>query len=433
MTNQKAFINNMISFINKSPSQFHATKQACDFLNNAGFTQLFYDTKWDLQPSGKYFFCNHGSEIFAFVMPKTFNQETMNFKMIGSHTDSPVLKIKPDATMNVDDVMVKINTEVYGGPILYTWFDRPLSVAGRVAVNINGKIEMRLIDFQKAIAVLPSVAIHLNREVNEKGLHIANQKELLPVISLSKTEKFDKQVLLNEIAAQIAVNPDDILDYELNFYDTTPGCTIGLNDEFVSSARLDNLSMFYSSIAALSQAAPTDEILIVAGFNHEEIGSATSTGAASGFVPTFIERLYQEIGKSRADFLRSCNASFILSADLSHGFHPNYPDKTDPVLKNMINAGPVIKYNYSQSYATDTESTSQIVLLCKKHKLNFQKNVNHSDVRGGSTIGPKISSLLGCHCVDIGVAVLAMHSIREFGGSEDFFQMYGLMNAFFNN
>ena len=178
MTNQKDFINNMISFINKSPSQFHATKQACDFLNNAGFTQLSYDTKWNLQPSGKYFFSNHGSEIFAFIMPENFNQETLKFKMIGSHTDSPVLKIKPDATMNVDDVMVKINTEVYGGPILYTWFDRPLSIAGRVAVCVDDKIQMKLIDFQKPVAVLPSVAIHLNREVNEKGLCISNQKEL---------------------------------------------------------------------------------------------------------------------------------------------------------------------------------------------------------------------------------------------------------------
>ena len=432
MEKQKKFIDNMLSFINQSPSQFHASEQACSILTKSRFQQLFNDEKWNLQPEGKYFICNHGSEIFAFIMPKDFNVDTLKFKMIGSHTDSPVLKIKPDGIMNVDDVMVKVNTEVYGGPILYSWFDRPLSVAGRVAVNTNNKIEMKLIDFQKAIAVLPSVAIHLNRDVNEKGLHISNQKELLPVISLSKMEKFDKKILLNEIADNIGVNADDILDYELNFYDTTPGCTVGLNDDFVSSARLDNLSMFYSSIEALCNACAGDEILIVAGFNHEEVGSVTSTGAASGFVPAFIERLYQEIGKSRSDFLRACSNSFVLSADLSHGYHPNYPDKTDPVLKNILNAGPVIKYNYSQSYATDTESTSQIILLCKKQNFDYQKNVNHSEVRGGSTIGPKISSLLGCHCVDIGVAVLAMHSIREFGGCKDFYQMYGLMNAFFN-
>ena len=277
MEKQKKFIDSMLSFINQSPSQFHASEQACSILTKSGFQQLFNDEKWNLQPEGKYFICNHGSEIFAFIMPKDFDVDTLKFKMIGSHTDSPVLKIKPDGIMNVDDVMVKVNTEVYGGPILYSWFDRPLSVAGRVAVNTNNKIEMKLIDFQKAIAVLPSVAIHLNRDVNEKGLHISNQKELLPVISLSKMEKFDKKILLNEIADNIGVNADDILDYELNFYDTTPGCTVGLNDDFVSSARLDNLSMFYSSIEALCNACAGDEILIVAGFNHEEVGSYRSS------------------------------------------------------------------------------------------------------------------------------------------------------------
>jgi aspartyl aminopeptidase len=431
MEEQKRFVDNMLSFINQSPSQFHAVQQACRKLSESGFKQVFNDEKWDLQPGGKYFLCNHGVQIFAFIMPESFEQDVLKFKMIGSHTDSPVLKIKPDAAMDVEDVMVKINTEVYGGPILYTWFDRPLSIAGRVAVCVDDKIQMKLIDFQKPVAVLPSVAIHLNREVNEKGLCISNQKELLPIVSFSEMQKFDKKVLLNEIAGKIGVNTDDILDYELNFYDATPGCTVGVNDDFVSSARLDNLSMFYSSIEALCNSCAGDEILIAAGFNHEEVGSGTSTGAASGFVPAFIERLYQEIGLSRVDFLRSCNSSFILSADLSHAYHPNYPDKTDPVLKNMINAGPVIKYNYSQSYATDTQSASQIVLLCKKNNLDYQKNVNHSDVRGGSTIGPKISSLLGCCCVDIGVGVLAMHSIREFGGSKDFYQMYNLMNAFF--
>lgn len=431
MENQKKFINSMLSFINKSPSQFHAVKHACDFLSDAGFTQLFNNKKWNLQPSGKYFFCNHDSEIFAFILPVTFDQDTIQFKMIGSHTDSPVLKIKPDGMMNVEDSMVKVNTEVYGGPILYTWFDRPLSVAGRVAVSTNSKIEMKLVDFEKPIAVIPSVAIHLNRDVNEKGLHIVNQKELLPVISLSEVEKFDKNILIDELAKNIGTDSSNILDYELNFYDTTPGCTVGINDNFISSARLDNLSMFYSSIEALCHASAGNEILIAAGFNHEEVGSATSTGAASGFVSAFIEQLYHEMGKSRADFLRSGSESFILSADLSHAYHPNYSDKTDPVLKNMLNAGPVIKYNYSQSYATDAESTAQIILLCKKHNLKYQKNVNNSDVRGGSTIGPKISSLLGCNCVDIGVAVLAMHSIREFGGSCDFYQMYCLMSAYF--
>lgn len=431
MEKEKNFINGMLSFINKSPSQFHAAKHACDLLSNAGFTQLFNNEKWNLQPGGKYFLCNHDSEVFAFIMPVNFESDTIKFRMIGSHTDSPVLKIKPDGVMNVEDLLVKINTEVYGGPILYTWFDRPLSVAGRVAVGNGDKIEMKLIDFRKPIAVIPSVAIHLNRDVNEKGLHIANQKELLPIISLSKAEKFNANVLVNELAENIAADPDNILDYELNFYDTTPGCTVGLNDDFVSSARLDNLSMFYSSIEALSKASAGNEILIAAGFNHEEVGSTTSTGAASGFVSAFIERLYHEIGKSRSDFLRCGSESFVLSADLSHAYHPNYTDKTDPVLKNMLNAGLVIKYNYSQSYATDTESAAQITLLCKKHNLKYQKNVNHSDIKGGSTIGPKISSLLGCNCVDIGVAVLAMHSIREFGGSSDFYQMYCLMSAYF--
>lgn len=431
MEKEKNFINNMLSFINRSPSQFHAAKHACDFLSNAGFTRLFNNEKWNLQPAGKYFFCNHDSEVFAFIMPVSFESDTITFKMIGSHTDSPVLKIKPDGAMNVEDLLVKVNTEVYGGPILYTWFDRPLSVAGRVAFGNGDKTEMKLIDFKKPIAVIPSVAIHLNRDVNEKGLHIANQKELLPIISLSKAEKFDANALVNVLAENIAAEPDSILDYELNFYDTTPGCTVGLNDDFVSSARLDNLSMFYSSIEALSEASAGNEILIAAGFNHEEVGSATSTGAASGFVSAFIERLYYEMGKNRADFLRCGSESFVLSADLSHAYHPNYADKTDPVLKNMLNEGFVIKYNYSQSYATDTESVAQIIRLCKKHNLKYQKNVNHSDVKGGSTIGPKISSLLGCNCVDIGVAVLAMHSIREFGGSGDFYQMYCLMSAYF--
>lgn len=435
MLNQKKFIDQMLSFLNSSPSQFHAVKEAAQILKENGFTELLWKEQWKLQRGKKYYLIHNGSALFAFLLPRTENsrESVPAFKMIGSHTDSPTLKIKPEAGIPWEDLSIKINTEIYGGPLLYSWFDRPLSIAGRVSFwkEETGEVETELLDFQLPIAILPSIAIHLNREVNQKGMPIANQKDILPIAILEPQRKMDKNHLQNILAEKLHKQPEEILSYELNFYDTTKGNRIGQNGELISCARLDDLSMFYSSIIALGEEdAAQDSIKIIAGFDHEEVGSESKQGAASTFILHFLERIYDSLGNNRETFFRASSDSFILSADLSHALHPNCPDKNDPVLKNRINSGIAIKYNHSQNYVTDSAALSKILALCKKEKILYQNYTAHSDFRGGSTIGPKLSTLLNCSCVDAGVPILAMHSIREIGGAEDFYRMYQFMKAF---
>ena len=424
-------IDNMLDFINGSPSPYHAVNQSAVIFEKEGFQRLQWQDKWELLSGHKYFISNGGA-IFAFIIPND-TSGCVKYKMVGSHSDSPTLKIKPSGVFNHHDLIVKINTEVYGGPILYSWFDRPLSIAGRVSfIDGSGDIITTTVDFERPIAILPSVAIHLNREVNQKGIAISNQKDILPIVALSSGDKFETDYLEKIISSKLSINKDKLLDYELNFYSVESGRTIGFDNELVSSARLDNLSMFYISIESLiSQSAADNTIKILAGYNHEEIGSGTTQGASSTYTIQLIERIYAGMGKSREEFLNANVLSTVVSADLSHANHPNAPDKSDPVLKNEMNKGIAIKYNYTQNYVTDSPVLARAVAVCKSEDIMYQKHVNNSDLRGGSTIGPHIASLLGCQCIDVGVPVLSMHSICETGGSEDFKSMYRFMNAFY--
>ncbi len=427
------YSNNLMSFIDSSPTSFHAVENAVGIIERNNFKKLNYNEKWILSSGMKYYTIVNNSTLVTFILPALINT-AMKYCIIGTHTDSPCIKIKPDASISFEDNILKFNTEIYGGPLLYTWFDRSLSIAGIVTYKSDTVIKSTLINYKQPIAVIPSIAIHLNKDVNQKGIPISNQKDIIPIVSLINKEDDVKNYLIKNISEKINIDYKDILDYELSLYDTNCPVTTGFNNEMISSSRLDNLSMFYNSIEALSQSnSQNNSVSIAIGFDNEEVGSKSKKGADSVLTSVILERIWISSGLSREDFLISSTNSFIISADLSHAVHPNSPDKTDPVSKNLINNGIVIKYNYNQKYSTDTESISKIVLLCKENNIPFQKFVNNSDFPGGSTIGPHISSALTANCVDIGVPALAMHSIRELAGVKDMYNSLELMKLIYNH
>lgn len=418
-------IKNLMDFIDASPTAFQAVENSIEILKANHFKELSLNESWKVEENGKYYI-NYLSSIIAFRIDSLRD----GFQIIASHTDSPALAIKPNPVISSQGC-ITLNTEVYGGPILNTWFDRPLSIAGRVVLKSDDILKPihRNINFKEPVAILPNLAIHLNREVN-KGYEINKQKELLPIISLNG-EEADKDFLLDKIASFINVKKEDILDFDLFLYEASPACLVGFEQELIQAPRLDNLEMLQASLSALVSGEGQKGIKVVIGFDNEEVGSLSKTGADSTILKDFIDRLSLALHISEEEKMINIAKSFMISADAAHAVHPNHSEKHDITNKPLLGKGPVIKLSNNKRYTTDAYSKAVFAALCERAGIPYQEFVNHSNQAGGSTIGPISSSHLSLHSVDIGAPMLAMHSTRELIAAKDHIYMLKVFEEFF--
>lgn len=417
----------LIDFLQASPTPFHATASLSQKLQAAGFKALSESESWHTEPGGRYYVTRNDSSIIAFQIGSRPLSE-QGLRLVGAHTDSPCLRVKPQPELQRQGFW-QLGVEVYGGALLAPWFDRDLSLAGRVTYSRNGRIESQLINFKLPIAVIPSLAIHLNREANQ-GWAINPQNELPPVLAqIASTERPDFRALLaDQLSSEHGLLVDVVLDFELSFYDTQPAAVIGLHGDFIAGARLDNLLSCYAGLQALLGATP-DESCVLVCTDHEEIGSASMCGADGPFLEQVLRRLMPE----EEAFQRCINRSLLISADNAHAVHPNYSDKHDSNHGPALNAGPVIKVNSNQRYATSSETAGFFRHLCLENEVSVQSFVTRSDMGCGSTIGPITASQLGVRTVDIGLPTFGMHSIRELAGSRDLAQLVKVLTAFYSS
>ena len=431
MKNEKQFAEDLIQFIDKSPSAFHAAKNVEERLMEEGFKRVNLEDKWNLEKDGKYYTVKNNSAVIAFKIGKGEIEEA-GFKLVGAHTDAPTFKIKPSAEMTVEKKYLKLNTEVYGGPILNTWFDRPLSIAGRVSVKSDNLLKPKelLIDMEKPMMIIPNLAIHMNREVN-KGIEINPQKDTLPLVANINKEFEKDNFLFKLIAQKLNIELESILDFEMFLYGVEKGSLVGLNEEFISVGKLDDLAMVHAGLNGLIDSEIGNATNVLVCFDNEEVGSGTKQGAASPMLKTVLERIALAMDKNKEDYYRALANSFIISADQAHALHPNYADMHDPTSKPVLNGGPVIKMAANQAYTTDSFSSAVYEGICKQANIPVQKFVNRSDKKGGSTIGPISSSQLDIASIDIGNPILAMHSIRELGGVSDHYNVYRSFQEFY--
>lgn len=429
MINKDVLANDLINFIDKSPSVFHVAENISKKLLEAGFNKLDLNKSFKLEKGKKYYIEKNGSAIIAFI---TGTSEEEGFKIIASHTDSPCFKIKPNPIMKYEKYL-KVNTEVYGGPILNTWFDRPLSLAGRVVIKSKNILKpiVKNIDFKKSILIIPNLAIHLNRNINS-GVDINKQIDTIPLLGMINERFNGDNYLLKSISNILNVNEEDILDFDLYTYSVEKGAIIGANNEFISSPKLDDLAMVHGSLKAIIEAHPSKHTNVFVCFDNEEIGSSTKQGGDSNLLLNTLERIILGFGKGREEFLKSISNSFMISADLAHAVHPNRGEKHDPILHPLINSGPVIKVAASGSYTTDSVSSSIYETICKNINIPYQKFANKSNERGGSTIGPLSSTHIEIDTIDIGSPILAMHSVRELGGVDDHEYITKSFKEFYN-
>ena len=428
----KSFAREVVEFIDESPSTYHVVKNCSDILDENGFERIMPREKWEIKKGGKYFFKKSSSTIIAFTVGENFDVKK-GFKIFGAHTDSPCFRIKPNPEIVTENI-VRLNTEVYGGPILSTWFDRPLSIAGRVIVKGEDPFFPKTVKIKidEPLLTIPNLAIHQNREVNN-GVKIDKQNDVLPVISLIN-KNFEKEGYLEKIILEkTGIKKEDIIDFDLYLYATEKGCLLGANEEFMSSPKLDNLASVYTGIIGLVEAEENqDRINIFAAFDNEEIGSATKQGADSNYLLNTLERISLALGLDRSDFLQMLESSYILSADAAHAAHPAHLGKTDPTNRGKINEGISIKISAKQKYTSDGYSIAVIRQLIEGTEIRIQPFVNESNELGGSTIGPISSTHLDIDGVDLGVPMLAMHSVRELCGIFDVFYLKELAKEFFS-
>ncbi|HZJ93481.1 MAG TPA: M18 family aminopeptidase, partial [Thiopseudomonas sp.] len=390
-----------LDFLNSSPSPFHATQSMTTALQDAGYQALDEREVWQLKPQGRYYVTRNDSSIVAFKLGQQAPVE-QGIRMVGAHTDSPCLKVKPQPELSQNSYW-QLGVEVYGGVLLSPWFDRDLSLAGRVTFKQNEQLKSCLIDFKQAIATIPSLAIHLNREANS-GWTINPQTELPPILAqLQGDESKDfRAVLAQQLQSEHGISDATILDYELCFYDTQPAAVIGLNQDFIAGARLDNLLSCYAGLQALLS-SDDQQMQVLVCTDHEEVGSNSACGADG----PFLEQVLRRVLGSEEGFVRCVQHSLLISADNAHGIHPNYADKHDGNHGPLLNQGPVIKVNANQRYATNSETSSFFKILCEQAQVPVQTFVTRTDLGCGSTIGPITASQLGIQTIDIGVPTFA--------------------------
>ncbi len=413
-------IDSLISFLNASPINFYAVATLEEILSANGYQKLdAANALPTLKAGDKVYFTKNDSSLYAFHIGNQPLAES-GLRLICAHCDSPTFRIKPHAEMFGDGNILRLNTEVYGGAILSTWFDRPLSIAGRVLLRSNDPLHptTRLIRIERPILTIPNLAIHFNRQVND-GVALSKQKDMLPIVGIINDQLERDNTLLKLVATELSVTKEDIIDFDLYLYDTTPAQTLGLHNEFIQSGRLDDLSMVHAGLEALLSAKTNNATLCFAIFDNEETGSGTKQGAGSPFLRSLIERLVAVQGGTLDDFYRSIEKSFMISADNAHAWHPNYDAKYDPTNHPVMGGGPVIKFNAAQKYASDADSAAVFAEICKMAGVPCQKFVNHSDIAGGSTLGNILTGSLPLRGVDMGNPIWAMHSARETGNCAD--------------
>lgn len=432
MEHKKLYIDSLLNFMDRSVCNFLAVNTIRETLEANGFEELKAEAKWEITPGGKYYITKNGSAIFAFAVGNG-KPATSGFKIISAHSDSPCFRIKPNPEMLCDGGIIKLNTEVYGGPILYTWFDRPLSIAGRVIVRSNNPLqpETQLVHIKRPLLTIPHLAIHFNRAVNE-GNPLSKQKDMLPVIGKITEFAQKDNLVLQTVANELGIKIDEILDCDLMLYDTTPSCLVGLNQEFVTSGRLDDLSMVHAALTALLESDDNTMTRIIAIFDNEETGSGTKQGAASPVLAQILKRITKCLGGNEEDYFRAIASSFMISADNAHAIHPNYPEKHDPTNHPTLGNGPVIKINANCKYMTDADSAAVFKMICEEAEVPCQYFVNHSDVAGGSTLGNILTSQIDLRGVDMGNALWAMHSARETASVDDHVYAIKAFTRFFN-
>ncbi len=432
MNNYKKINEDLLNFLYESPTAHFATKTLKENLLKEGFTELFEKDKWVLENNSKYFITKNGTALIAFETGSGLIQEN-GFNIIGAHTDAPCFKIKPNPEMLDCNHYLKLNTEAYGGGTLYTWFDRPLSLAGEVfTTNEDGTVSSTLLNIDKPILLIPSLAIHQKRDVND-GFKINKQVDTLPILGFINDTLEKDNFLLNILAKELNVKENTIIDFDLFLYDNQKGSIIGYNEDMLSAARLDDLWMCYTGLQGLLQSSPTKATKVLVCMDNEEVGSKTAQGGDSELLPNILRRIAIGLGeKEEEDFLRACVQSRMISADSGHGIHPNYKDKTDPTSPTYPNKGMIIKYTAGARYATSGQIASEIISLAKKHDLPIQRFIDRSDALGGTTIGPMISSRLTIPVCDMGMSMLGMHSIRETGGAMDTVYSIKLFKEYFS-
>lgn len=433
-------IKRLLSFLDASPVNFLVVKNIADTLAANGFRRINPALPLGEVKSGdRFFVTKNDSSIYAFRIGNKPIADA-GFHMICAHCDSPTFRIKPHAEMLTEGGIVKLNTEVYGGPIMSTWFDRPLTLAGRVIVRGENVMqpETLLLHIKRPLLQISNLAIHFNRQVND-GVALSKQKDVLPLLgqitSQLETGNLLMNVILEELNSTIAdcqFCAKDVLDFDLYLADTTPACTFGVHNEFISSGRLDDLSMCYAGLEALIASDTTDTTQVLALFDNEETGSQTKQGAGSPFLAYILKRIAMSQSHTEEAYYQAVERAFMISADNAHAWHPNYPEKYDPTNHPMLGGGPVIKFNAAQKYASDAVSAAVFAGLCEKAGVPCQRFVNHSDVAGGSTLGNILASSIPLRGVDMGNAILAMHSCRETGSVVDHEYCVKVFTEFFS-
>ena len=425
-------VKRLLDFLDASPVNFLAARNIASQLEQAGYRKL--DPREPIGPvkaGDKLYVTKNDSSVYAFHIGSQPMAEA-GFRMICAHCDSPTFRIKPNAEMLCEGGIVKLNTEVYGGPIMSTWFDRPLTIAGRVIVRGENALSPTtlLLHVKRPLLQISNLAIHFNRQVND-GVKLSKQKDMLPILGIISDQLERGNLLMNIICGELNIKPADVLDFDLYLADATPACTFGVHDEFLSSGRLDDLSMCFAGLEAMIDTDTTEATKVLAIFDNEETGSQTKQGAGSPFLAMMLQRIASAQSGSAEAWYQAIERAFMISADNAHAWHPNYSEKYDPTNHPVLGGGPVIKFNAAQKYASDAVSAAVFAEICREAGVPCQRFVNHSDVAGGSTLGNILASSIPLRGVDMGNAILAMHSCRETGSVADHLYTVKAFTQFF--
>lgn len=420
----------ILQMLEKGTSGIMVVKEAEKQLSEAGFEELRFADAWGLTEGGKYYMKHHDTTMFAFTIGKQMKFRD-SFRIAAAHTDFPCLRVKPNPDVSAGGY-AQVNVEVYGGAILNTWLDRPLSISGRIAVKSQDVMHpgMQYISLEKPVLVIPNLAIHMNREVN-KGIELNRQTDMLPIAGLLEEQMNEKNVFIKYLAKEAGIEAEDILDYELWIYCMEKPRVLGMKEEFLMSPRLDNLTSVQALLDGVMEGNREEGTNVIALFDHEEIGSRSKQGAGSLLLLNVLEKICESFGKTPSQIKECLYDSFLLSVDVAHGLHPNQMGKMDITNKPVLGKGLCIKEASAQSYATDCQAVAVIEQICRKEQIPYQKFVNRSDMPGGGTLGAVVSSILPIRTVDIGVPLLAMHSAVETMGIADMESLTNLVKAFF--
>lgn len=428
---KKNFANEFIAFAEKSKSVYHSVMELEKTLKEKDFLELDLAKKWNVKLGGKYYFTRNSSTLIAFTLPE--KMDALSFRLSCNHTDTPGFKVKPMPEVTSEGTYLRFNTEVYGGPILNTWLDRPLSLAGRVLTKSESIFQPKthIVDIDRNLLVIPNIAIHQNREVNE-GAKLTRQNDMLPVVTLLNDNFNKENFLLNLVASECNIPKDDILDMELYLYDRNPGTVFGAENDMILSSKIDNLASTFAGLHGLLEAETQKGINVLACFDNEEIGSRTKQGADSNLLLNALRRITISLGMDEEEFFQGIYRSFMISVDGAHAVHPAKGGKTDITNRPKLNKGFVIKYEANQAYSTDGFSSAVIKDLCNRENIKYQEFVNHSDEKGGSTLGPLSATHLEVNSIDLGIPLLGMHSVKETAGTEDIRSLGKLLKKFYS-